>query len=325
MGPQRVFPRAMIVPGILHVAHNMALRMDRHLSYWSDWLAGLQSIVTLLHYKDNREAYINRCVKGTMFDNCRSGLHSGLPTTTEWRWNSVDGIVKKLLPLQATLRSTFSAAKMNMATAIAEVAAAQEDGLREKVGKLNPKKIQTTVRNSAWWAFTYMIHTLHGVVTEFQNWAESCVCHWHPRMEKEELAEWTRRCRFWGVMDHEGPFVQCPLSGMRAAELAAGSWRSVFGDLANSSLEDLLSEVDAIDMEDVVWVTRDWEEGKKHIYAQLTLKLQPWTCLPWKAAGLAHYDMELARQVGREIQGMWERPATQIKRLRSSTRLPCSS
>ena len=95
---------------------------------------------------------------------------------------------------------------------------------RDKVGKLNPTKVESTIESSVWWAFTLMTLTLHRLLTRFQEWCESCPCHWSPNMfDEEHLRTWTKRCRELGIYDVEGPNVPCPLGGLRAAELAVSS------------------------------------------------------------------------------------------------------
>ena len=111
MQSKRVFPRAMVVAGVLHITHNLSLKMDRHMQLWDWWLSGLQALVTLLHYKHNREAFIKRCVNGTFVKGHRT-LRSGVGTTADWRWNTVEPIIKKLLLMQPVLQATFKASKM---------------------------------------------------------------------------------------------------------------------------------------------------------------------------------------------------------------------
>jgi hypothetical protein len=62
----------------------------------------------------------------------------------------------------------------------------EEDAHRDKVGKLNPAKVQATVRISFWWSFTVMISMLHRVLTNFQQWVEGCVCHVLPNLVLKE-------------------------------------------------------------------------------------------------------------------------------------------
>ena len=280
----RVCLHAVIVPGVLHISHNLSLRMDRHMKGWTEWLSGLQAVVTLLHYKDNRVMFLELCVRGTAFDRAKSDLHSGVPTTTDWRWNTIVHIVAKLLPLKPVLRSTFKASKMTKAED-ADEQGEEPEVQREKVGKLNPRKIESTAKNPQRWAFTLMIHLLHSVLNRFQQWAESCACHWSPsEFGSSDLALWARRCNLIGVSGNEGPFYDCSCKGMRAPECAAGDWREVFQEVFELSLEKLLAVMDDVDMDNIDTVVQDFEEGKKLICAQLEMKLQPWSVLPWKFA-----------------------------------------
>ena len=48
-GDRYVFPRALVIGGVIHVCHNLSWKMDQAMSYFDRWLAGLKSIVTLLH------------------------------------------------------------------------------------------------------------------------------------------------------------------------------------------------------------------------------------------------------------------------------------
>lgn len=300
MQSKRVFPRAMVVAGVLHITHNLSLKMDRHMQLWDWWLSGLQALVTLLHYKHNREAFIERCVKGTFFVGHHT-LRSGVGTTADWRWNTVEPIVKKLLLMQPVLRATFKASKMTGGKSDSE--GEVEGEKRDKVGKLNPTKVESTIKSSLWWAFTLMIHTLHRLLTRFQGWCESCPCHWSPDIfDEEHLRTWIKRCRELGIYDVEGPTVPCPLGGLRAAEFAAGEWRSVFHELAAVCLQEILASAEFVDMQDVTKVTQDWERGKQTIFGQLELKLRYWECLPWIFAALVHNDDGVARAIARKSQ-----------------------
>lgn len=57
-----LFPNALVVAGILHIVANIMLKIDSKLSMWSEWLAGLKSIVALLSEGERRRMYIATCV-----------------------------------------------------------------------------------------------------------------------------------------------------------------------------------------------------------------------------------------------------------------------
>ena len=120
--------------------------------------------------------------------------------------------------------------------------------------------------------------------------------------DEEHLRTWTKRCRMLGIYDVEGPNVPCPLGGLRAAELAAGEWRSLFHELADVCLQEILASAAFVDMQDMFNVTQDWERGKTTIFGQLELKLRYWESLPWIFAGLVHNDDGVARAIARTSQ-----------------------
>lgn len=120
------FKHAIVSGGILHVIHNLSWKMDRCLAGFSQYLDNLKAVVTLLHEKYYREYFIEKCVRGTLFDHPRNGLKRGIPSTTEWRWNSIILVLDVLMPLRTLLCATFSAAKMNRAQDQLPVDAAAE-------------------------------------------------------------------------------------------------------------------------------------------------------------------------------------------------------
>ena len=98
--------------------------------------------------------------------------------------------------------------------------------------------------------------------------------------------------------------MPCPLGGLRAAELAAGEWRSLFHELADVCLQEILASAAFVDMQDMCMVTQDWERGKTTILSQLELKLRYWESLPWTIAGLVHNDDGVARAIARKSQNV---------------------
>ena len=64
--------------------------------------------------------------------------------------------------------------------------------------------------------------------------------------------------------------------------------------------------MDDVNMGDIEEVVQAFEESKKHVFAQLEIKMQPWSVLPWKFAGMTHYVYETALRVAKEIKAWWE-------------------
>lgn len=111
-----------------------------------------------------------------------------------------------------------------------------------------------------------------------------------------------------GIADvlSDGPDFVCPLSGLRAPELAAGEWERVLEELFAKQFGVMLAELSAESLDNATEVCADYEEGKKQVYASLELKLQHWRVLPWVLAGVAHPDRATAKQVARRALALWE-------------------
>ena len=221
---KRVFENSMVVPGILHICHNLSAKVDKAMPYFDTFLNGLKAVVTLLHYKDNRQLFIEKCVRGTPFDTSgRSALNRGVPSTAEWRWGSIISILDRIVPLKALLRITFDATKMKAAAEAVEAKDPGDAEPKQKEGKLNLPLIQSTVRDGRWWGFAEMLQGLHGVIQAFGRWCESCPCHgFMGTWSKGDCQAFAELRRAAGLTDEfDGPGYQCPMCGIRAPELAA--------------------------------------------------------------------------------------------------------
>lgn len=304
---QHIFPRAMIVGGVLHIFHNASWKMDQAMSGFQSFMNGLKSVITLLHYKDNRELYVERCVKGTAFDVSKSPLHAGIPSAAEWRWGTIVNILKLLLPLRPVLQCTFDKAKMRAKED--KEGEVEEGPEKTREGKLDLPLIERTVRDSAWWMFAEMLKALHNVLSQFLSWCESCPCHCALRAYKrDDAADFAKQQRDAGADSaFDGPTYSCPLAGLRGPELAAGEWKSIIDDLCQQTLCDFLATISTDDIESLETVIADFETGKKQLYAALELKLQNWQVLPWLLSGVGHYNIEVARRVANECLKAWDR------------------
>ena len=311
---RHVFPRSLVVPGMLHIFHNLSWKMDESMKYFAEWLVGLKAVITLLHYKQNRDVFAERCVRGTVFDTPRSSLNSGLPSAAEWRWSSIVLVLKALLPLRALLMCCFDRHKMNSAQGADEAADAgdQVEGaevgpVRSKEGKLDVFLIQKTIRSEKWWAFSEMLWALHGILMAFQGWLEGCDCHaCFAAMDPDELKSLSELQKDAGVGgEFDGSLFACPGVGLRAPELASGAWKRIMEALFNTGLSKLLEAITTHVRDCLGDIIADFEKGKECVFAVLELKLQPWTVVPWICAGLGHPDQTVAKTVAVKVLELW--------------------
>ena len=308
---KHVFPRGLLVAGVLHVIHNLSWRLGRAMSYFDEWLCGMKAIVTLLHYRDNRKLFAERCVSGSRFDRAgrHAGLNRGCPSAQEWRWSSIVLTLKSILPLEPLLTSCFDTHKMRPRDRdVGDNLDNDEAPARVKEGKLDLGLIQRTVRNGKWWAFAEMLCTIHKVLAQFQEWSESCPCHYHHLLldkdEKEELRDLEAEA---GIAGAAGASRECPLAGLRAPEMAAGSWKIILEVLFDKALDVFIGELCPRALDHLDSILSDFEEGKKQVYASLEVKFQIWESLPWKLMAVASGETKKAAASSLPLQGLGQR------------------
>ena len=139
---ERVFGPAVSVAGMMHIIHNLSWFADVKLNCFKDWLDGLKSVVTLLHYHHNRRRYVFSCIIGGPYEGQASRFKGGVPIFTEWRWGSIVHLIELLIPFQYLLKSTFSAFKF---TNMEKKESAQDRPLRAVL----PRPLSTAERVSS--------------------------------------------------------------------------------------------------------------------------------------------------------------------------------
>ena len=321
-----VFQRALIIPGGLHVLHNLAWQADAELSHFQLWLPQLQSVVTLLHYRHHRERFLQSCIRGTAWEGTASARvleKGGIATTVEWRWNSLIDILQDLLPLEGLLRSTFVAERMhcvNTEDQDASLVVAEPDtlggddaseahqGRRQRVGRLDITFVSSSIHDALFWNYARVLGKLHQALLDFSGWLESCPCHeaqW--RFGKDEwalLKDIRSELNLTNLACDELGFV-CPLASLRSPELAAQEWRDVLAALADTRWQELLCEAVLPKPDDLALLLEVFETGRLQVFATLEMKLLPWSTLPWRLAGVGHHRQEVARRVAQEILVEW--------------------
>ena len=95
-------------------------------------------------------------------------------------------------------------------------------------------------------------------------------------------------------------------SGLRAPELAAGSWEMVFGRLLTSFHEEVNAHILGVTDLELGIITNDLHRARTVILDELKSKLHFWRCLPWRCCALAHPDVLVARDHAKQILDDWE-------------------
>ena len=307
-------PRAVAVPGLNHITHNMCSDCNTCLTCWPAWLETFRPLVSLIHHKHLRQRYIATCLLGTRHEWMKKFFEAGLPTFAEWRWGSTVQVLEKLLPLKRHLQASWNESRFETARAAGqeqnqpaeEAAAARETQVQADV-----QAVTHAIRSNWFWSFGALIFRLNQVNSQFMSWAEGCPCHpWRrsaktdldcepvQQFERDALVALEQTCRELGLPHGcDGlSFLPCPLAGLRACELASGSIAEQLQSMAELSKEDLLVETEALDEEQLSLLLEEFDRGKSHMIATATNKLQNWSMLPWRLAALDNPDQAVARE-----------------------------
>ena len=121
------------------------------------------------------------------------------------------------------------------------------------------------------------------------HWGEGCPCHWVERPLKGPS-----RHRF-KTRRQEDP---CPLSSMRAPELASGALENVLAriwDVAHSFLLLRSSVLNLCD-EERTKVVQEFSRARKHVMFYFMVKTGVWKVLPWALFSLSDHREAVSRQ-----------------------------
>jgi len=187
-----------------------------------------------------------------------------------------------------------------------EAAGNAEADLPESDQRVDVQRVDAAIRSDYFWAYAWMIDTIAEMHELVMDWAESCACHWRPvvalrgpdrHRPRQRIADAVRRAK-----------VRCPLSGMRAAELAAGALFEVLEALWNLGQSELLM---SRPWQRITVAQRDkllkiWAKARAHTLFMFRVKTSWWRQLPWALFGLAHHNLDTARACARRCLHLYE-------------------
>ena len=268
---QPLIPRCLVVPGGLHITHNLQTDMHEKLERWDQFWAHLQPIARLLEDRLWRGRFLATCVRGsTCAEHEESFQSMGLEKLYTKRWQVVITCLTKLLPLEKfpILQQAWDEAKY--------LAGGDTDAATVARG------VTAALASNLFCSYVYMVHSLHGVVASFEKWLESCPCHEHLQSDLKQLRRGERK-RVAAILS------DCPMKGKRAPELAAGSLEATLEKLENQLLQ-CFSEDQGRELSDDERsiLTKDFEYGRVYLRFALSTKLSFWRKLPWSLCGPAH-------------------------------------
>ena len=175
----RLFPRALWVPGMLHMLHTAVQDLTIALSKFKDFfLPKLRHIVTLLSSRWMRERFVSQCLLGQarrafghLFDDMTISL-------AEWRWGSLMAALGQVLKVMEPLRMYFLAELMDF-----KDSAANDEERQQRPRECDPNDnfdsmalLGVVIADKAFWAYAHMLLKLGSIVEDFVHFAYSCRC-----------------------------------------------------------------------------------------------------------------------------------------------------
>lgn len=319
---QQPLRHALLMPGALHVIDNMEHSMDKHLQNWDWFIEGLSALTNLLGNKHTRERFLAMCIRSVPeFKHHEPLFRTNTTTTVKWRWGSVCQVLGDILRLRGGLVEAWSPQRYMQGFKVTAQAAVGEG--QQQPGDNDPLDLELltrTVQSARWWTYAFMLQVLHGIAKGLRQWMEGCYCHgWlHPRDDMTPEAEELHRVlKGPGGMgfEYDGSNFQCPLSGLRAVELAIDDGGSVgVGHLAKviraicatkSAL--LLEPCAGLSNIDRAAIIDDFEVGTASMQHELVTKLRCWQTLTWKLGAICHHATGIAKRAARSLIAEFDR------------------
>ena len=289
---QRVsfMPEAVPCAGVHHIVHNLSKNVCESLTYWPVWHEGFQTLCSLLYKPEHRERFTRTCIHGTVHSGHLEAFTQGF-SKPHWekRWASIVETCRKLSSLFYIFRSAWSEEKF---------LSAEIHGKTRDI-EVNPGAVTKVVADATWWAYLQAMFELQLCLHSLSQWCDGCSCHEHVLVDHSRF----RREHSLRRLCSKGT---CPLKGKRAPEMAAGQLERVLFQLEQASLVHLAVERPGVSEEGWNTITSDFHKACSFIQTGLRTKLLCWEHLPWKLAGLAHYNVDSARSCGLRALQLWQ-------------------
>ena len=213
-------PNCLTVAGLQHIVDNLTADVHSSMPMWSDFYGKLKQFEALLRADDRRQHFVWTCLKGTSLERFRRKFRRFRHSLYESRWREVVGFLKRLVPLLPILYEAWDQRKFDV-----HAKTGDKRRKRPRADMDEPKKmhafdasiISGCLRDSYFGSACRMMLAIEEVPTRLASWAEACPCHGDAFAKLSPY-----HCREVLLCHYGEGFASCPVSGMRAPELATG-------------------------------------------------------------------------------------------------------
>ena len=276
--PQALMPNCLIVPGVLHIVHNLSKDLHENMSWWETFWEHLRAVAHLFATRHLRERFIATCVRGTVVAGREPEfMNAGIAPLYEKRWQATVLTIDNLFPIFESFCQAWDHSRFTSPGALPSGEAIA---------------VTEAVSSNLFRRYVLMVHSVHKLVSGFESWLESCPCHHLVKTSGKRKA---------GPLSEQCQSAACPMRGKRACELAAGALEGLLdslGQLASQSFAHTEAGA-ALSPEEHATLQQDFEYAKVFLNFGLKTKLKFWTTVPWRLCGLGHHWTSVARSVAK--------------------------
>ena len=278
----KLFPNCIYIPGVKHSMDNCLHDVWGSLQAKEGFLRQLSAIEYLMKQPMLRSklAFVFFS-EATPFDKTMSQLlkHWG-PTLKSLRWHAVIDFLESLLKLEVGLRK-----KWNLARWMKSLPSDRKEEAGE--GRVQPsisyKLMDQAVHSPYFWMYARMLLHISSTSETLSKWAEGCWLH-----------------------DNKCTQKTCGFKGARAPELASGAHKFLLKRFQSSADFHLSRLSSVLPPKETHQLASDFHIASSRLSLEWELRLHFWDLLPWKLAGLAVPNVEMAQVNARQVLDMWQ-------------------
>ncbi|CAL1151620.1 unnamed protein product [Cladocopium goreaui] len=280
-----IMPKALLTPGGLHITHNARQDLRTKMLWFDKFWDHLKAVAALLVPQHLRERIIARLVRGTASAEHEHLFASlSLPALYEKRWQVVAKFLKNLLPHFRLLKRVW-----NLQDFLIDGKDAEGD-----VGA----SFDVALADPMFCSYVFMVDGVQNILLNLERWLENCACHEHLFTTLSSKRQRKKRGQLFGGAVR---FVDCPMRGKRAPELAAGKLEDTIAELSTAALNLFSDQMDfRITPADRAVLMQDFDFAKQHLHVVLVAKFGFWRQIPWRLAGLSHHWPSVARRIAQD-------------------------
>ena len=182
--------RAVLIPGINHIAHNISGMIADKLQDYKPWfLPRLKAVAYVLSHSHYNDRFRRTCLQAPEARSLHPVVKAGVPEVIEWRWGSIVETAHAIDGLRCAMmywswpKFNFKAADDTDEEDIPELDHADEGGaednkeLKKKKSLVDGPLISDAVSSKYYWAYQTMVLYSEDVMLAVRAFGLSCPCH----------------------------------------------------------------------------------------------------------------------------------------------------